>query len=116
MNSGIETRLLDQARSLERPSTKAGRSALEGTSELERNEGTTPAGQSFGDFLKKNIESVNSEALEADEAMRKAVVGNQPNPHQALVAIQEAEMSFTLMIAIKDRLEQAYQQLIRTQL
>lgn len=71
---------------------------------------------SFSKLLADSFEKVNREGIAADEAVNNALLRNEPNPHQALIAIQEAELSFSLMLSIKERLETAYQTVIRTQI
>lgn len=71
---------------------------------------------SFSEILAKSLEEVNALGVKADREINLSISGNSPNPHSALLALQEAEISFNLMTTIKDRLEQAYQQLVRMQL
>lgn len=71
---------------------------------------------SFGDILSKSLSEVNQAGIEADKEVGLALTGKAVNPHGALLALQEAEISFNLMTSIKERLETAYQQLVRMQL
>ncbi len=71
---------------------------------------------SFGELLTKSMAEVNRAGVNADREVNLSITGKATNPHGALLALQEAEISFNLMTSIKDRLEQAYQQLVRMQL
>lgn len=71
---------------------------------------------SFMDLLVQQMDSANKAGLEADNLIKRAAAGDEVNPHETVIAVQKADISFNLMLSIKDRLEQAYQTLIRTQM
>jgi flagellar hook-basal body complex protein FliE len=71
---------------------------------------------SFGDFLAGHFNAVNQSGLESEEALKRATLGEEMNPHATLIAMQKASISLTLMMGIKERLERAYQEIIRTPL
>lgn len=71
---------------------------------------------SFSDFLKESVEQVNQQGLDADKRMANAVLGNDPNPHETVIALQKAHISFTLLMSVKQRLEESYRELVRTQI
>jgi len=75
-----------------------------------------PSKQSFMDFLSKNLEEVNEMGLDVDRRIQETVEGRDPNPHETMIAIQKADVSFRLMLTVKEQLESAYQQLMRTTL
>ena len=72
--------------------------------------------KSFAEFLSQQVSDANQAALGADKAVERAVAGEEANPHSTMIALQKAEITFTLLMAIKDRIEQAYQQLLRMQI
>lgn len=82
-----------------------------------KSEGTPGSGGevSFAQIFKEKIEETNRLGLEADRAVERAALGQEPNPHATLIAVQKAEISLSLMLSVKDRLERAYQELVRTQ-
>ena len=69
---------------------------------------------SFGDFLAKQLEETNRQGIEAEQAIARAAAGEETSPHATMIAVQKATVSLTLMMSIKDRLERAYQEIIRT--
>ena len=71
---------------------------------------------SFGEFLAQQFERANSQGVEAEKAIQRAVVGIEENPHATMLAVQKASVSLTLMMSIKERLERTYQELIRMQI
>ena len=71
---------------------------------------------SFSEMLEKQLLAVSNDGLEADRAIQKSILGQESSPHHTILAIQKATLSLSLMINIKDRLERAYQELMRTPL
>lgn len=77
---------------------------------------TAEAGESksFGEFFKDKLEELNQVGLDSEKAIERAVEGKEPNPHATLLALQRAEISFSLMMSVKQKIERAYQEIIRT--
>lgn len=71
-------------------------------------------GVSFGDFLKNQLEEVNRLGIESNKAIERNLDGTDPNPHTAMIAVQKADISFKLMLSVKEKLIQAYEQIVRT--
>ena len=71
---------------------------------------------SFSEFLLEQFNESNQLGMEADRRIDMSVRGEDPSPHETIIAIQKADVSFNLLLSIKDKLEQAYQTLIRTQM
>jgi flagellar hook-basal body complex protein FliE len=68
----------------------------------------------FVDFLKAQVQEVNQLGLDLDHKMELQLQGKLANPHEAAIAMQKADVSFKLMLAVKEQLEAAYQQIMRT--
>lgn len=71
---------------------------------------------SFGEFLSKQFSEVNAQGVEAEKSIQRNLLGEEVNPHNTMLAVQKANISLTLMMSIKERLERAYQELIRMQI
>jgi len=69
---------------------------------------------SFGDFLEKKFDELNQAGLEVDQKIQNSIEGKSENPHETIIAIQKADVQFRLMLSMKEQLEQAYQQIMRT--
>ncbi|MCC6220382.1 MAG: flagellar hook-basal body complex protein FliE [Deltaproteobacteria bacterium] len=67
----------------------------------------------FVDFLKDRLSQVNDLGLDADKKMESALLGEEVNPHATMIAMQKADIAFSLLLSVKQRLETAYQTLIR---
>jgi len=63
---------------------------------------------SFKDFLLKSIHEVNSMQQQADRAVEALVTGGDVNPAEVLTAVQKADVAFRLMIQVRNKIVQAY--------
>ena len=68
---------------------------------------------SFADYLTQQFDTVNEQGLEAEKAIQRSILGKDENPHQTMIAVQKAEISLTLLMSVKERIERAYQEIIR---
>ena len=73
------------------------------------------AARSFGDVLKDSIGEVNTLQKAADEAVKQMAAGEERNIHQTMIALEKANISFQLMIQIRNKIVSAYQEVMRVQ-
>jgi flagellar hook-basal body complex protein FliE len=74
--------------------------------------GNAPAGAaSFKNVLMEALDQVNSMQSDANEAVQQLVTGGDVNPAEVLTTLQKADMSFRLMLQIRNKLVQAYQEI-----
>lgn len=66
----------------------------------------------FGKVLKNNFNKVNNLQNEADILTQKLATGEVENVHDVMIAAQKAEMSLNLMMEIRNKAIQAYQQMM----
>ncbi len=66
--------------------------------------------ESFKNFLLESIREVNSMQQEADRAVEKLVTGGDVNPAEVLTAVQKADIAFRLMIQVRNKMVQAYEE------
>ena len=69
-----------------------------------------PADQAFKNVLLESLEQVNGMQQQADMAVQQLVTGGDVNPAEVLTTLQKADMSFRLMMQIRNKLVQAYQE------
>lgn len=77
--------------------------------------GGTPS-SGFKDTLQHAISKANDIQLEADQATEALMTGQTQNIHQTMVALQEADVSFQLMMQIRNKLLSAYEEIQRMQI
>jgi len=66
---------------------------------------------SFKDLLLNSIDEVNSMQQEADQAVEQLATGGDVSPAQVLTAVQKADIAFRLMMQIRNKIVQAYQEI-----
>jgi flagellar hook-basal body complex protein FliE len=75
-----------------------------------------PNGDSFATLLDRMVSDVNSQQKLASQSV-SALQGGQNVPlHQTVIAMEEANVSFQLMVEVRNRLMDAYQEIMRMQI
>lgn len=74
-----------------------------------------PGGEGFGDLLGNLVDKVNGLQNTADSAVADVVSGKVTDVHQVAVKVQEAGVAFDLMLGVRNRLMDVYQELIKMQ-
>jgi flagellar hook-basal body complex protein FliE len=74
-----------------------------------------PSSDSFGSVLGKLVSDVNTKQNAATAAI-DGLQSGQPVPlHHAVIAMEEANVSFQLMVEVRNKLLDSYQELMRMQ-
>src|SRR5512137_544855 len=71
---------------------------------------------SFDDTLKGFIKDVNHMQNHADRSIEKMVAGEITDVHQVMVAVEEANTAFALMMELRNKMLDAYQEVMRMQI
>lgn len=69
---------------------------------------TSTEGPSFKDVLLNSIQEVNSMQQEANRAIETLATGGDVNPAEVLTAVQKADIAFRMMMQIRNKVVQAY--------
>jgi len=77
--------------------------------------GISPSGPSFGDVLENAIQQVNDLQQEAGDESKKLMSGGPQDIHTTMVAIQKADISFQMMMQVRNKIVSAYQEIMRAQ-
>jgi len=70
-------------------------------------EGNAP---SFKDFLVNSIQDVNSLQHQADRAVETMMTGGDADPAEVLTAVQKADLAFRMMMQMRNKMMQVYQE------
>ena len=62
----------------------------------------------FKNFLLDSIREVNTMQQDADLAVEQLATGGDVNPAEVLTAVQKADIAFRMMMQIRNKLVQAY--------
>lgn len=66
--------------------------------------------------LKEAIAKVNDVQIEANRQVEALITGRSDNIHGTMVALQQADVSFQLMMQIRNKLVSAYEEIQRMQI
>jgi flagellar hook-basal body complex protein FliE len=72
-----------------------------------------PSGPSFGDVLKQSIQSA-IDAQHTSEKVSAASLVGKADITQVLQAVNNAELALNTVLAVRDRVVQAYENIMRT--
>ena len=78
--------------------------------------GSNPVGQgSFLDALKKAVAEVNDLQVQAEVAGRDLALGQVRDLHQVTIATEKASLALNLAIQVRNKVLEAYQEIMRMQ-
>lgn len=69
--------------------------------------------KSFDNVVSKLIEEVDGKTKIAIAESNKMLLGQTDNIHQSMIAMQEAGLAFTMMVEVRNKLVQSYQELMK---
>lgn len=72
--------------------------------------GAAEGASSFKEMLLSSIQEVNSMQQAADQAVEELATGGEVNPAEVLTAVQKADIAFKLMIQMRNKIVEAYQE------
>ena len=70
---------------------------------------------SFAATLKSSIAEVNSMQQKADAAITALATGDKASLHETMIAMEQADVSFRLMMQVRNKIVEAYQEILRMQ-
>lgn len=76
---------------------------------------TAGAGNYFGDWLTQQIGLLNQQVNTADMDVRRLALG-EGNVHEVMMRLETAKLSFELAVQVRNKLLDAYQDILRMQI
>lgn len=73
--------------------------------------GAAPKGSSFKELLLDSLREVNGMQQDAQRAVEQLVTGGEANMAEVMTTVQKADMSFRLMLQMRNKLVQAYEEI-----
>jgi len=70
----------------------------------------------FSTMLKDALKDVNDAQLTADDAVQKVLNGETKDIHSTMIALQKADVSLKMMLEVRNKIMEAYQEVMRTQI
>ena len=72
--------------------------------------------QNFSEFLINSIKDVNDLQLHANNSIEKLATGNKTNIHETMLAVEQADIAFKAMNQIRQKVLDAYKEVMRMQI
>ena len=69
----------------------------------------------FSDALRNAVNDVDALQQNADKAVFNVQSGNKGSVHEAMIALEKADLSFRTMLQVRNKLLEAYQEIMRMQ-
>jgi flagellar hook-basal body complex protein FliE len=86
---------------------------------LRARETAAPAGggeaHPFATVLKSSLDEVNQLQQKADAAITALATGDKMSLHDTMIAMEQADVSFRLMMQVRNKIVDAYQEIMRIQ-
>lgn len=73
-------------------------------------------GESFSDMLIRAVGSVDETMKESDQNVQDFVAGKTDNVHDVMISMQRAQLSFQMMVEVRNKAIEAYHEISRMQI
>jgi len=77
---------------------------------------TAAPATSFYKMISTGIDKANQRAAEADAQVKAFILDDSVPPHRVIYALEKAQMSLQLMLQVRNRVVEGYQEIMRMQL
>lgn len=75
-----------------------------------------PAGMPFGQLVSNGLSALNGQLKTSEADLQRLALGEAPNLHEVMVRLEEARISFQLMLQVRNRMLEAYQDVMKMQI
>ena len=76
----------------------------------------TEGPSAFGRWFTQQLGEVNGKIAESDRQLQALASGEAQNLHQVMISLEDARLSFQLLAQVRNRVLEAYQDIMRMQL
>ena len=73
----------------------------------------TAAPGGFASMVSNGLEGVNNQLMTSQTDLQKLAMGDAQNLHQIMIRMEESRLSFQLMVQVRNRLLEAYQDVMK---
>ncbi|MCS6924358.1 MAG: flagellar hook-basal body complex protein FliE [Candidatus Binatia bacterium] len=72
-------------------------------------------GHDFQTYLRQALGEVNDLQQQANQAIQQLIAGEQGDLQETIIALERADVAFRLMMQIRNKVLEAYQEIVRMQ-
>jgi flagellar hook-basal body complex protein FliE len=77
---------------------------------------TRASGADFGNWVAQQVDALNRQLVTADTAVRELALGEAGNLHEVMMRLESAKLSLELAVQVRNKVLEAYQELLRMQI
>jgi flagellar hook-basal body complex protein FliE len=81
-----------------------------------RAQAAAPAAGGFGELFTQGLAQVNESLMASQVDMQRLATGDVQNLHQIMIRMEESRISFQMMLQVRNRLLEAYQDVMKMQI
>jgi len=70
----------------------------------------------FGQMVSQGLNEVNGQLLVSQTDLQQLATGNVQNLHQIMIRLEESRLSFQLLLQVRNRMLEAYQDVMKMQI
>jgi len=74
------------------------------------------AAPGFADLFARGMGEVNQQLVASQSELQGLALGDAANLHQVMIRLEETKLAFQLMVQVRNRLLEAYQDVMRMQI
>lgn len=76
---------------------------------------TSREGAGFAGALREAVEKVSQLQQDSGQEIQRLITGESEDLHKSLLAVQRSELAFELLMEVRNKVVQAYQEIMRIQ-
>lgn len=74
------------------------------------------AKEGFGEMLSQTLGEVNQKQIDGDVAGQKLQTGEAKHLHEVMLAVEQADISLRMLVQMRNKAQQAYEEIMRLQI
>ena len=73
-------------------------------------------GGAFGKLVQRFVDDTNSQQIQADQSVERLATGQSDSVHETMLALTKADLSLRVFMEVRNKVIEAYQDVMRMQL
>jgi flagellar hook-basal body complex protein FliE len=75
--------------------------------------GGTTGSDAFSSILQQSVRNVSQLQGDAESSINQFISGEQEDPHTTMLAVQRASLAFDMFVQVRNKVVQAYQEVMK---
>jgi flagellar hook-basal body complex protein FliE len=73
------------------------------------------SGNGFAAWMGRELAAANAQLVDTDQQLQRMAAGETTNLHRVMIGLEEARLSFQLLVSVRNHLVEGYQDILRMQ-